>query len=95
MVPGLGQPVRNRPNAFGTEEIDVASYNDQEPQGLRAFNPILLIERKNRSKPVGSIEVSWFLTKIRNRGLDFGILVAAQGVTGDAHDKTAAHDVIS
>ena len=83
-------------NAFETEEIDVAFYNDQEPHGLRGFNQILLlIECKNWSKTVGSMEVSWFLTKIRNRGLDFGILVAANGVTGDAHDKTAAHNVVS
>ena len=54
-----------------------------------------IIECKNWSNPVGSMEVSWFITKIRDRGLDFGVLVAANGVTGDARDKTAAHHVVS
>jgi hypothetical protein len=58
LVPGLINPIRNKMNAFETEEIDVAFYNDQEPLGLRGFNQILLIERKNWSRTVGSMEVS-------------------------------------
>lgn len=81
-------------NAYDTEEIDVAFWNEQHPAGLRSLNAIILVECKNWSAAVGSMEVSWFLTKIRNRGLDFGILIAANGITGSAADKDAAHDVV-
>jgi hypothetical protein len=94
-IPGLGNLQRNRKNAFDSEEIDVAFWNDQHEDGLRSFDEVLLIECKNGSKPIGSIEVNWFLTKIENRGLNFGILVAALGITGDAESGKEAHDLVS
>jgi hypothetical protein len=53
------------------------------------------VECKNWSGTVGSVEVAWFVTKIENRSLDFGILVAAKGITGSADDGRQAHDVAS
>jgi hypothetical protein len=94
-IPGVTVSQRNEKNAFASEEIDVAFWNEQHPNGLRQFDPILLVECKNWSQPVGSLEVSWFLTKLENRGLDFGILVAARGITGSAEDRKEAHDVVS
>jgi hypothetical protein len=40
------------------------------------------------------MEVSWFVTKLHNSGLSFGILIAANGITGDARNRTDAHSVI-
>jgi hypothetical protein len=94
-IPGLASPRRNALNQGNSEEIDVAFWNDQHPRGLKSFGEVLLIECKNWSVAVGSIDVAWFLTKIENRGLDFGIMVAANGVTGDAEDRKQAHDIIS
>jgi hypothetical protein len=51
---------RDKKNAFRTEEIDVAFWNEQEPDGLKAFDETILTECKNWSKPVGSMEVNWF-----------------------------------
>ncbi|MCI0461055.1 MAG: restriction endonuclease [Gemmataceae bacterium] len=90
-IPGVILPQRDVRNTFASEEIDVAFYNEQDPKGLKAFNPFLLIECKNWSATVGSAEVGSFISKIRNRGLDFGILVAAQGITGSAADGKQAH----
>lgn len=56
---------------------------------------IILVECKNWEAPVGSEHVSWFDTKIRNRGLEFGILVAANGITGDPSRLTDAHSIIA
>ena len=41
------------------------------------------------------MEVNWFITKIRNRALNFGILLAAKGITGSAQDRDEAHHVVS
>jgi hypothetical protein len=95
MIPGFEISARNEMNTYATEEIDIAFWNEQDPTGLKSLNAIILVECKNWSTPVGSIEVNWFITKIENRGLDFGILIAAKGITGNAEDKRAAHDVVS
>lgn len=94
-VPGLSITQRNVKNAFETEEIDVAFFNEQHRAGLKFLNSILLVECKNWSGTVGSIEVAWFVTKVASRSLDFGILIAANGITGSADDGRQAHDIAS
>lgn len=91
LVPGIAITHRNEKNAFATEEIDVALFNEE----IVSLPNIILVEAKNWSRRVGSIEVAWFLTKLQNRGLDFGILVTTLGITGNAADLTAAHAVVA
>jgi len=43
---------------------------------------------------IGSEDVSWFDSKLRRRAQRFGVLVAANGITGNASDKNAAHDIV-
>lgn len=95
LVPGVTITHRNETNQFHTEEIDVAIWNECDPQGLLNLPNLILIECKNWSKPVGSIEVNWFDSKLRNRGLDIGVLVAVNGITGDAEDLSAAHFTVA
>ena len=95
MIPGLSITERNAMNPFDTEEIDVACWNEQDAAGLKSFNVLILVECKNWSQAVSSQEVNWFLTKIENRGRDFGILLAMNGVTGNPDDGRAAHHLIS
>lgn len=94
-VPGISVTMRNRLNTFETEEIDVALWNDRDPQGLFFLPHLILVECKNWSAPLSSVEVSWFDVKLRNRGLAFGVLVAANGISGNAEDRTAAHSIIA
>ena len=94
-IPGISVTRRNILNQFGSEEIDVAFWNRPNPNGLYFLQNIILVECKNWSQPLGSAEVSWFDAKLRRRAQPFGILIAANGITGNAADKTAAHDVIS
>ncbi len=91
LIPGITITHRNELNQFDTEEIDVALFND----GLAFLPNVILIEAKNWSSRVSSAEVSWFLTKLENRGLDFGILVTTKGITGDAADLNAAHHQVA
>lgn len=95
LVPGIAITKWNEMNAFNTEEIDVALWNDGHPEGLFFLPNIILVEAKNWSQAVGSGEVNWFDSKLRNRGLDFGVLIATNGITGDAQDLTAAHTVVA
>jgi hypothetical protein len=91
LVPGITITHRNAMNVFANEEIDVALFNE----GIVSLPNIILVEAKNWSNRVGSIEVAWFLTKLHNRGLDFGILVTTLGITGNADDLNAAHHTVA
>jgi hypothetical protein len=65
-------------------------------RGFVFFLPnIILVECKNWSNRVGSIELNWFDAKLRNRGLTLGILVTTLGITGQAADLTAAHAIVA
>ena len=90
-VPGIPVTRRDEQNVFLTEEIDIAFWNDKSADGFSFLPNIILVECKNWSRPVGSEEVSYFIDKIRHRGLDLGILVAVNGITGSSEEITAAH----
>jgi hypothetical protein len=94
-IPGVSIALRNQMNAYQNEEIDVAIWNDKSRHGLDFLPNVVLIECKNWSKPVSSIEVNWFCQKLASRGLDFGILIANNGITGNLDDLNAAHNTIA
>ncbi|MBN1184975.1 MAG: restriction endonuclease [Bacteroidales bacterium] len=94
-VSGVSIALRNQMNAYNNEEIDVAIWNDKLRHGFDFLPNVILIECKNWSNPVSSIEVNWFCQKVASRGLDFGILIANNGITGDEIDLTAAHNTIA
>ncbi len=94
-IPGVRITSWNQMNTFATEEIDVACFNVQDPAGLITLPPNFLVECKGCRDPVNSEQVAWFLTKIRHRGLDFGILIAAKGITGVPEHLTAAHFLVA
>lgn len=92
-VPGVQFSERRARNYFNSEEIDLCFLNRRVETGLKGQPETLLVECKNWSRPVGSMEVCWFLTKLMRRSLDFGILVAMNGITGDAEDLSEAHEI--
>lgn len=93
-IPGVRVTSRNALSLSGSEEIDVALWNDQEPRGFNFLPNIILVECKNWAAPVASNEVTGFDSKIRTRGLSHGVLVAANGITGDAQEHTRAQEVL-
>src|SRR5262249_32715298 len=62
-IPGIPISHRNVLNVFESEEIDVAFWNEQHPKGLKSWDETLLIECKIGSRPVGSREITIFITK--------------------------------
>jgi hypothetical protein len=95
LIPGVSITKRNVLNAFNTEEIDVAIWNEQQEDGLKFLPSVILVECKNWSQAIGSQEVSYFANRLAQRGCVYGILVAARGITGEAQSLTAAHYELS
>jgi hypothetical protein len=91
-IPGVPQIRRNSTSVFRSEELDLVVWNDKHPKGLISLNTWIPVECKSSHHPIGSHELQVFISKIERRALDFGILIAWRGITGDAATLTGAHD---
>lgn len=89
---GVGLIHRNAEDNAGSLEIDLVLYNNQIPVvGLPFLPTLLVIECKNWASPVNAATVRSFTSKIHSMRQKFGLLVAANGITGNAQDATNAH----
>lgn len=95
LIPGIAIVKRNAMNQYDTEEVDVSVWNDKSQDGLHFLNNLFLVECKNWSKSVTSIEVNWFATKVEDRGLDFGILLATNGITKEENEIKRAQSILT
>ncbi|HYT91769.1 MAG TPA: restriction endonuclease [Gemmataceae bacterium] len=82
---------RNASSFFDAEQIDIGVGNDRVPDGLSVLPPVVLVECKDWAKPVDSRTVGYFVNILTNRSVEAGILIAANGITGDPHELTNAH----
>lgn len=76
---------------FGAEQIDIAVGNRRLSDGLALLPTVLIVECKDWAKPVDSKTVGYFINILANRGVEVGILIAANGVTGDPEEFGRAH----
>lgn len=93
-IPGVEHFKSNVVNLAQSEEVDVAFYNNKERRGCPFLEHCILTECKNWSAPVGAAHVREFEAKLERRACANGLLVAANGITGNAIDKTHAHDAV-
>lgn len=94
-IPGVIIAQRNAMNQYNTEEVDVSIWNDGAADGLHFLNSLFLVECKNWSSAVESVDVNWFATKVEDKGLDFGILLAANGITKEKNDIKRAQSILT
>lgn len=88
-----GVEVVQRNANMAAEEIDLVVWNAQVDEILRPWDSVIIVECKNWSAPVGAPQLDSFIGKIRRRALKTGILIAANGVTGDYANGSAANPV--
>ena len=94
-IPGVTCRMQDALNALKSEEIDLLFSNLAHEDGLSRFETEVLVEAKNWSKAVGSLEINWFATKMRRRNQTTGVLVSTKRITGDKELLTAAHHQVS
>jgi hypothetical protein len=90
-IPGVEIYETDVMNFHLTEELDVVLWNEKEENGLKNFPEIIFIECKNLATNVSTHDLAYFITKVRNKGLNFGILIASIGITGSENRSTRAH----
>lgn len=82
---------RDTLNFFGSDEIDIAVANSPAISGLGCFPPLFLVEAKGWDNPVDSASIGSFTDKLRDRHIELGILVVANGVTGTKESRRNAY----
>lgn len=92
MLDGVGLISQRIVDNAGSLEIDILLYNQGERTGLPFLPTHLFIECKNWQAPVDTATLTVFTGKLSRFRVDFGILVAANGITGDPNERTAAHN---
>lgn len=85
---------RNSIDRSRSMEIDIAVAHRQDGW-MSSFPTPFLVECKNWDAPVDSSAVSEFATKLRRRNVAAGLLIAANGITGDPNLQTSAHQHVS
>jgi hypothetical protein len=68
-----------------SEEIDILIGNESTDPFLSKLGTPILVECKHWKFPVGAKDVNWFITKVKKRSLNVGILVAWKGITGNEY----------
>jgi len=94
-IPGIEFYKANVVNHGNSEEVDVAFFNNKARTGFPFLEYFLLVECKNWSVPIGAAQVREFATKLKRRACPNGVLVAANGITGNAQELNAAHHEIT
>ncbi len=96
-IPGITIHARDKMDFFKSDEIDIGCRNDRHPYGLAdpVFPFYFPIEGKNWEERVGSKELAWFDRKLQIRCISFGIIVAANGITGDKAELSGAHQIVA
>ena len=91
---GIRHYQNNLLNIAGSTEIDVSFWNSKKPDGFPFFPNILVAECKNTTARIGSADIRNFRAKLEDMKLDHGLLIAANGITGNQQDLRAAHDAV-
>ena len=93
-MPGVRVLHRDFVNRANSAEIDLFLFNNPRLSPIEFLPQFLIVECKNWRHPVNSATVRDFIAKVRSARQEVGILVAANGVTGDTADQTCANDEI-
>lgn len=85
---------KNVLDGYRAHELDVVFTNDVRISDLYFLGFSIITECKNTAQPIGSNDVRWFIDKLRDRGLQVGVLVSFSGITGAASGVLNAHSEI-
>ena len=91
LLDGVGVLYTNAVDVENSFEIDILLYNQKHPLGLPFLPDNILIECKNWAAPVNTATLRSFTSKLRQFKLDFGLVVATSGITGNQVEQTSAH----
>ena len=94
-IPGLSITKRNEDRKFDGNDIDIIIWNAQRSDGFYFLPNILSIAAYRWLEKIEKEHISWFINRLKERGLSFGILVAMNGLVEDEEERTLVRQQIS
>ncbi len=91
---GIRLAARNVLDESGSQEIDLAFWNNRVVGPFDILDPIIICECKNEAIPLSSAKVREFVHKLRTRGAKSGILISSSGIAGQTNGYNYANSVI-
>jgi hypothetical protein len=93
-IPGVSLIRRNVIDIPRAREFDIALRNvsSRVEFGFLAF--AFLIECKYHARTVSAGDVSWFATKLRDRGLTDGIIFSRMGISGNPATWSNGYEIV-
>ena len=93
-VPGVSFHEKNILDQNRAHELDLAFWNLQSQSSICFLDPVIIVECKNTGRPLSSNGVGWFVRKLQDRGVRYGVLVSLSGITGQADGLNNAHSEV-
>src|SRR3990172_7606815 len=93
-IPGVSFYGKNILDANRAHELDIVFWNPSNQSEIGFLDLVLIVECKNTGNPVSSAALGWFVRKLQDRGANYGILVALNGITGEANGVSNAHSEV-
>lgn len=91
---GIRLADRNVLDATGSQEIDLALWNNRVLTQFDFLDSIVICECKNETPPLSSQKVREFANKLRTHGVNSGVLVTSSGITGQINGYRYANSAI-
>jgi hypothetical protein len=93
-IPGVSFHAKNILDGNRAHELDVVFWNLQNQSAICFLDPVIIVECKHTANPVSSRDVGWFVRKLQDRGANYGILIALNGITGVRDGVSNAHSEV-
>ena len=91
---GLELYAKNKFNKSGSRELDIIFTNDRRTSELHFLDGFIPIECKNTTKKTTSEQVNWFVNKVSDTSVRYGILLTLSGVTGKDETEAAKSEIM-
>lgn len=94
-IPGLSITKRNEDRKFEGRDIEIIFWNEQKLDGFYFLPNIIPIGAHRSLEKLEREHIRWFINRLKERGLSFGVLIAMNGLAEDEEERSFVRQQIS
>lgn len=94
-IPGLSITKRNEDRKFEDRDIEIVFWNEQKSDGFYFLPNIIPFGAHRSLEKLEGEHIKWFINRLKERGLSFGVLIAMKGLVEDEEERSLVRQQIS
>ena len=94
-IPGLSITKRNEDRKFEGKDIEIVFWNEQKSDGFYFLPNIIPFGAHRSLEKLEREHIKWFINRLKERGLSFGVLIAMNGLVEDEEEQSLVRQQIS